>query len=291
MPIMKSVCKYCGKQIEYSTSQYPNGPKQHCSRECRSKACRIWKICPICGKRFWHYRSTSQTYCSQRCGGKVTVKTNLGVKELPSIFCERCGREIVGPKWRGRRFCSRKCFGEWLSESQKGIPRPEVAGERPDLQDRVEISCKQCGKVILIKRSHAGRRKFCCNDCYVSWQRANHPGSGADNWNWKGGPEPYYGPNWRPQRRKARERDGYTCQQCGATEEQQGREMDVHHKIPFREFGLARYEEANDVANLVSFCNKCHTQERHDRQPDGYRLPELHEGQMGVNQHGSYRGR
>ena len=288
MPKVKSTCEHCGKEMEYFASSYPGGIKRHCSRECYGKACRIWKTCPICGKRFWHYRSASQTHCSRNCSGRITVISNLGVKELPPMFCEQCGKEITGPKWRNRRFCSRKCFGKWLSESCKGIPRPEVAGERPDLQDRIERICKQCGKAFQIKRSRADRRKFCCNDCYVSWQQANHPGSGIDNWNWRGGPESYYGPNWRPQRREARERDSYICQRCGITEEEQGQELDVHHKIPFREFGLSRYEEANDLSNLTCLCNKCHTKERHTRQPDGYRLPELQEYKTEVNQHGCY---
>ncbi|MBE7550588.1 MAG: DUF1998 domain-containing protein [Anaerolineales bacterium] len=63
-----------------------------------------------------------------------------------------------------------------------------------------------------------------------------------------------YGPNWSKQRRLARARDGYRCQMCGAPE--QGREHDVHHKIPFRTF--ASYEQANQLANLITLCHPCH---------------------------------
>jgi DEAD/DEAH box helicase domain-containing protein len=63
-----------------------------------------------------------------------------------------------------------------------------------------------------------------------------------------------YGPNWARQRRLARARDGYRCQMCGAPE--QGREHDVHHKIPFRTF--ASYEQANQLANLITLCHPCH---------------------------------
>jgi DEAD/DEAH box helicase domain-containing protein len=63
-----------------------------------------------------------------------------------------------------------------------------------------------------------------------------------------------YGPNWARQRQMTRARDQYRCQICGAPE--QGREHDVHHKIPFRTF--ASYQQANQLANLITLCRPCH---------------------------------
>jgi DEAD/DEAH box helicase domain-containing protein len=63
-----------------------------------------------------------------------------------------------------------------------------------------------------------------------------------------------YGPNWDKQRNLARARDGYRCQICGTPE--QGRSHDVHHKTPFRQF--ASYQQANQLANLVTLCRPCH---------------------------------
>jgi DEAD/DEAH box helicase domain-containing protein len=63
-----------------------------------------------------------------------------------------------------------------------------------------------------------------------------------------------YGPNWPTQRDRARARDGYRCQNCGAPE--QGRAHHVHHKIPFR--GFASYRQANQLSNLVTLCSRCH---------------------------------
>lgn len=74
--------------------------------------------------------------------------------------------------------------------------------------------------------------------------------------NWRGGYEPYYGPNWHQQRRKTLERDHHICQICSAPEN--GRQHDVHHVIPFKEFGLKRYREANKLENLVTICRVCH---------------------------------
>jgi DEAD/DEAH box helicase domain-containing protein len=66
-----------------------------------------------------------------------------------------------------------------------------------------------------------------------------------------------YGPNWPEQRDRARARDGYRCRTCGAPE-RQNRQHDVHHIRPFRDFGTARYAEANVLDNLVTLCSNCH---------------------------------
>ena len=63
-----------------------------------------------------------------------------------------------------------------------------------------------------------------------------------------------YGPNWAVQRERARARDGYCCQVCGAPE--QGRSHDVHHKTPFRAF--SSYLQANVLENLATLCPGCH---------------------------------
>ncbi len=63
-----------------------------------------------------------------------------------------------------------------------------------------------------------------------------------------------YGTNWPQQRDAARQRDRYTCQNCGAVED--GRAHDVHHKIPFRAF--ENFLDANRLENLVTLCPACH---------------------------------
>ncbi|HEY3289567.1 MAG TPA: DEAD/DEAH box helicase [Anaerolineae bacterium] len=71
-----------------------------------------------------------------------------------------------------------------------------------------------------------------------------------------------YGPNWPKQRDAARARDHFTCTVCGAPEPP-GRQHDVHHKKPFREFHYVRgqndfYLKANELSNLVTVCTMCH---------------------------------
>ena len=73
---------------------------------------------------------------------------------------------------------------------------------------------------------------------------------------WKGGCKEYYGPNWKQQKYRARLRDDYTCQRCGATSEEIGGPPDVHHIVPARTF--EDYREANRLDNLISLCPRCH---------------------------------
>jgi DEAD/DEAH box helicase domain-containing protein len=63
-----------------------------------------------------------------------------------------------------------------------------------------------------------------------------------------------YGSNWNVQKVRARERDGFQCQNCGLHEE--GRPFDVHHLIPFRAFSTS--ERANCLENLITLCSSCH---------------------------------
>jgi hypothetical protein len=83
---------------------------------------------------------------------------------------------------------------------------------------------------------------------------------GEMNGNWEGGYEPYYGENWREQRRYARKRDEYECQACGMTDAEHrskfGWGLEVHHLTPVREFDEP--ENANTMANLVTLCRTHH---------------------------------
>ncbi len=76
---------------------------------------------------------------------------------------------------------------------------------------------------------------------------------------WSNAPNDY-GPGWNRIRERVRERDGFNCQVCGRMEN--GREHDVHHRVPFRTFrddaGRIDRERANRLDNLVTLCPECH---------------------------------
>jgi 5-methylcytosine-specific restriction endonuclease McrA len=76
-----------------------------------------------------------------------------------------------------------------------------------------------------------------------------------------------YGKNWPKQRKRALERDNYTCQKCGykGRKSSKGRwDVHVHHirKIAYfadAETGEVDYEAANNLDNLMTLCDHgCH---------------------------------
>jgi len=83
---------------------------------------------------------------------------------------------------------------------------------------------------------------------------------------WSNSPNDY-GPDWPKIRDRARARDGYKCQVCGAPETDPStglgppRQHDVHHKTPFRAFvrdGVVDRAQANRLENLTTLCPACH---------------------------------
>jgi 5-methylcytosine-specific restriction endonuclease McrA len=267
MPRATSNCEYCGSPMTYLTSAFAGGRRRWCSRQCQFDATHTKTTCPFCGKEFYCYKSWPRKFCSRRCSSKVNV-TNIAhfMPAAVMIACDECGKSSSRSKNQAikteRHFCSRACFGRFLSRTKTGVPRPEIRGEKPQLQKRVTLTCPVCHREFKVKESQASRRHFCSKGCMAEWQRSE-AASGSNHPSWKGGYEPYYGPNWPQQRRSARHRDRYTCQQCGITETELGKQLDVHHKEPFSSFGLQRYREANRLSNLISYCSPCHLKMEH----------------------------
>ena len=113
--MQKLICSYCGK--EYKASYVPKVP--YCSTECRKRD--NTKVCPVCGKAFMPHRKT-QMYCSKKCADEQRHQESSARR---TRTCEVCGKEFVMPHPSGKanrgavkegRFCSRKCYGVWLSE-------------------------------------------------------------------------------------------------------------------------------------------------------------------------------
>jgi 5-methylcytosine-specific restriction endonuclease McrA len=84
---------------------------------------------------------------------------------------------------------------------------------------------------------------------------------GNKNPNWQGGKsfEPYNIEFNDKLKEQIRKRDNYACQECGYTQEQLKRKLDVHH--------IDYNKKNNSPDNLISLCNTCHLQtnfRRHD---------------------------
>ena len=103
---------------------------------------------------------------------------------------------------------------------------------------RVPSRCVQCGGGFVGRRSEA--RRFCSRSCVARFYICNK--NGSSNPNWKGGVTSeinrfYHSKEWKELRRKAFERDDFTCQEksCG----QRGGRLEAKHiKPPLRCFEL-----------------------------------------------------
>lgn len=191
---------------------------------------------------------------------QVNQPSNAEMKEVDCYWCETTlKRERAQIQDQKRVFCSRECKREYQASDEHG-------GENHPLSDRVEVACAWCEKTLRRKPSVVSERErlFCDYDCFGSWASVHI--TGEDSPRWKGGGELYYGPNWRRQRRKRLEYDDYECQRCGLTVDESkdefGRELEVHHQAPVREFydgdDPPDWEVVNDLDNLVTLCLPCH---------------------------------
>lgn len=251
-------CPQCGKQFE--TPRYRAAT--YCTSACYeawAASRRVETTCPECGKAFWYHASWPRKYCSNTCAGKANVG-NIASHESSAFTttCEQCGKMFTTtPKRTRGRFCSLACYGQWMSEHVAGEAHPKFGKPAPRPSDLVALTCPTCSEPFLVKRSHASKRLCCSRRCRHVYMSETGQYSGPNNHNWTGGYESYYGPSWRSAQRAVRLRDR-VCQECGISPEKLGRSLDVHHIVPFREFGVERHAEANVLSNLVALCNICH---------------------------------
>jgi len=137
------------------------------------------------------------------------------------------------------------------------IPSEPYRGGGPQSEETVKVTCATCSKVLRVPKWYAERGVrlyFCSPRCSEEWRKKAYP-SDEELVKLDGRPE-FKGANWPLQSQKARERDNFTCQMCGVTERELGRQLDVHHIIPFRFFKSSL--EANKLSNLITLCHSCH---------------------------------
>lgn len=114
------------------------------------------------------------------------------------------------------------------------------------------VLCEMCDRPIWTMPSR--HHKYCSKKCHSLAMSVFEDDNNMNSI--QTGRKKYYGSNWHSQRRRARNRDNFTCQKCGITEEEDGQELSVHHKTPFVYFET--YFEANKLENLISICEPCH---------------------------------
>lgn len=173
-----------------------------------------------------------------------------------TVECSYCDEATETDTYEAERhekhFCDSECHAEYMSE-QSGPDTNAWEG------GNAEYECEHCGETVEIVPARADDARFCSYECLGKHHQQER--SGEDSPRWKGGYKPYYGPNWRAQRRKARKRDNHECQVCGMTRaEHQDRwdcNLPVHHIQRFGSFD--RYDVANQLPNLITLCRPHHS--------------------------------
>ena len=206
-------------------------------------------LCDQCGKQIdrplYPSNNSKHHFCNHKCRGEWKSKHGH-----VRVACAFCGNSVYSTLSRAAKseniFCNRVCFSNWSKH-----PRNR--------------KCEYCGTPLHRSPSHIKQCKihFCNRTCKGKWHSENLIGGNSPSW--KGGRTVYYGPGWIYQKRAARKRDGYRCQLCGVSEKKYKKALDVHHIIPFREFGYIpgkneNNKQANKLSNLICFCSRCHIQ-------------------------------
>lgn len=249
-----STCPTCGRGFD--TEQ---GLKIHHARAHGESIAGVEVECEQCGetvrKEPWQVEQRDHHFCSRECHGVFQVS-------LVAVKCDYCGEEVQKQPHQlennDHHFCSRECMGAWRSEHKAGENAAAWRG------GNVEVACAQCGETMRKKPADAEQydHHFCSLECKGAWQSDHKTGENAPRW--RGGSPNHYGPSWRRQRRAALSRADAACELCGLTREQHrtlhGRDLEVHHKVPFRVFGVEHHAQANALSNLVVVCRSCHHQ-------------------------------
>lgn len=226
---MTGACKTCGAEMVRRAAW---GIRSYCSRACsnRSSAKRQLKprsTCALCGKPAPNPR---QKACSAKC-----AYTLRKLKTRKPRQCPVCRKEYF-PKGAIRlKYCSRRCYDS---------VRTAEAFEA--------FACAKCGKAVRRRkvRTRPVQFRFCSRECSEGFIAGDkHP------W-WRGGSDPNRGTGWVKLAEQIRKRDGHVCQRCGRTQAENRERLAVDHIKPWRSFKSEA--EANDPANLVSLCKKCH---------------------------------
>lgn len=199
--------------------------------------------CPTCGRDDFKSRKGMQWHHAKQHGEPYRI----------TVRCSNCGSELDRPPHRVDRsenqFCDRDCNDAYLH----GREAPESHNFRREGKSQYE--CDHCGKSFERYPSRVvGEKTFCSFECKNDALRGSR----------KHGI--HYGSNWKEQRKKRLEKDGYECVICQKGNEQEkidnGQSLHVHHIRKARNYRIKGnqidYEKANRIENLITLCVKCH---------------------------------
>ena len=210
---------------------------------------KIKLICKQCGKEFEVGHWEERKFCSRKCHGKWMSEKLIGKEALAwnggklTLVCKQCGCnfEVWNYEKNKREFCSRECTDKWYYEN----PRKQK-------DSRITLICESCGKEFKLYVSQINGRRFCSEKCYGEWMKENIHGENASNWQGGLSYDKYCQLFNNRFKEKIRNLYNRRCFLCGKTEEENGRNLDVHH---------VNYDKdclCGSQCEFVPLCMTCH---------------------------------
>lgn len=255
-------CQICSKPL--TPRQLSRNPKKLvCSMACASllrtqKAVeRNKRRCSGCGIEY-SSRPRSK-FCSKSCMTSALRPSHMqcrgcGVEFTPVRIHSRTKRYCTAYSSAFVPFCMPACEGK--RKTQEGLPCKgcgvlftPVRWDRKSLGFYAHPSRTTCSEECNRKAyPYTEERRQAVSDRF---SRELHP-------NWQGGSHRrgFRGHEWPKIAEAARTRAGRCCERCGKTEAENGRRLDVNHKVPFHQ--SPRKEMANKLSNLEALCRSCH---------------------------------
>ncbi|PSQ56992.1 HNH endonuclease [Halobacteriales archaeon SW_7_71_33] len=209
------------------------------------------RTCSGCSDGFYDPKARLE-YCDD-CSPNAGRNNGNWSDAKEETECERCGSEFAYyPSDKDGVYCP-DCVER--ADEFLGTPYAEGVDVKRETKE-----CDYCGERREVLRSEIkqGHGRFCSRECLSEWMSENRVGE--NHHRWKGGKTRYLG-GWKRSRMEAVERDDHECQRCGKTEDEIGRNPDVHHITPVREFEDPR--QAHSLDNLVTLCRSCHAKVEH----------------------------
>lgn len=259
-----ATCEHCEKPFK----ETPGKANRFCCKECyfrwkgsnkydHPRKAQISGNCNHCGKDVYGKSETIgaggqklNVYCNKECYDAYRAKP-----PDVELVCKGCGDLFTASaKEKNKIYCTVACR---LDSQRPESPHCQVCGVW-----FTGVAFRKNGYVAIVKK------KTCGQECLRKFYRededrkkkigAAHLGPKSPSWQGGSGSNTYRGSGWSGIAKKIRKRDKHTCQQCGKTEEENGNALQVHHKVPFHQFG-GNTQKANKTSNLISLCKPCHT--------------------------------
>jgi len=276
-------CQECGKKFQASPSQ----KRKYCSRACFAKTRphnkgkktgnpthnRIRSDRPLTPaektaryreRRWQEVLAMPRILCACGCGTLIPPLTKQFKPAQYALGHNLKQDGYVPPK--GKPSWNKGLPAPWTTKRTKGIPQtPQSVAKRTTTRrerygdnyiseaalerqsDKVKVQCANCGKELERWPCHVDKYEylFCDKACFDAWQ----VGENSPAWQGGIGRLPYPLEFNDELKAQIRERDNFTCQHCGKTQEEAGYTLPVHH--------IDHDKDNNDFTNLITVCHRC----------------------------------